>query len=210
MKQLHTVGSNVERFECPHCLCIDRERHLRLFLERLKIMEGARGGSVLHIAAEYRFREYVESHDLKIYVRGDVQPNSAEVQKIDLHQIPYPDATFDIIICNHVLEHVADARVALREMCRVLKPLGRAICQTPYAPRLTRTFEDAQLQTEADRLFFYGQEDHVRLFGSDIEQYFAAAGFKGRLVPNEEILPDIDPEQYGINEKEPFFDFVHG
>lgn len=95
-------------------------------------------------------------------------------------------------------------------MRRVLWPGGRAICQTPYASRLTRTFEDPLLQSEADRLFFYAQEDHLRLFGRDIEDIIRGAGFSGRLVPHDEILPNVDPERFGLNEKEPFFDFVRG
>jgi SAM-dependent methyltransferase len=122
----------------------------------------------------------------------------------------FPDQSFDLLICNHVLEHVGDSGAAMREMCRVLKRGGRAICQTPYAARLTRTFADPLLQSDDDRLFFYGQEDHLRLFGLDIERCFREAGFVGRLVLHEEILPDIDAEQFGINEKEPFFDFVRG
>ena len=210
MKKLQTIGSNVERFSCPHCSSIDRERHLLLFLDRLNIMKRARGGAVLHMSAEYRLRGYIEGHDLGCYVRGDLMPTAEGVQKIDLQNIPYPDETFDLVIFNHMLEHVADAELALRETHRVLKPGGRAICQTPYSPRLSNTFEDPRLQSADDRLFFYGQEDHVRLFGSDIEQYFTAAGFVGRLVPHAEILPDLDPERFGVNEREPFFDFVRG
>jgi SAM-dependent methyltransferase len=210
LKKLQSIGSNIERFWCPHCSSIDRERHLRLFLDRLNIMERARGGTVLHMSPEYRLRGYIEGHDLASYIRGDLTPTAEGVQQIDLQQIPYPDQKFDLVICNHMLEHVADAELALREIHRVLKPGGRAICQTPYSPRLTKTFEDPRLQTTDDRLFFYGQEDHVRLFGSDIEQYFATVGFVGRLVPHAEILPDLDPEQFGVNEREPFFDFVRG
>jgi SAM-dependent methyltransferase len=208
LKRLKSIGSNVERFWCPHCSSIDRERHLLLFLERLRIMQRFRGGAVLHMSPEYRLRGYVESHGLGAYVRGDLTPTAEGVQQIDLQAIPYPDESFDLVICNHMLEHVADASLALREIHRVLKRGGRAICQTPYSPRLTRTFEDPNLQSPDDRLFFYGQEDHVRLFGADIEQYFTAAGFVGRLVPHAEILPEIDPEQLGVNEREPFFDFV--
>jgi SAM-dependent methyltransferase len=208
LKKVQSVGSNVERFACPHCSSMDRERHLRLFLDRLNIMEGVRGGAVLHMAPECRLRGYIESHALNSYVRGDLAPSGEGVQQIDLQQIPCPDETFDMLICNHILEHVANADIALREMHRVLKRGGRAICQTPYALRLTRTFEDPLLQSTDDKLFFYGQEDHVRLFGSDIEQHFIAAGFVGRLVPHSEILPDVDPEQLGVNEREPFFDFV--
>lgn len=208
MKKLQSVGSNVERFLCPHCSSMDRERHLRLFFDRLNIMERVRGGAVLHMAPEFRLRGYIESHGLGSYVRGDLAPKAEGVEKIDLQQIPYPDQTFDMLICNHMLEHVDKVEIALREMRRVLKRGGRAICQTPYASRLTKTFEDPLLQSTDDRLFFYGQEDHVRLFGSDIAQHFIAARFTGRLVPHSEILPDVDPEQFGVNEREPFFDFV--
>jgi SAM-dependent methyltransferase len=187
---------------------MDRERHLRLFIERLNIMERASGGAVLHMAPEYRLQGYVESHGLKSYVRGDLSPSLEGVTRIDLQQIPFPDETFDMVICNHILEHVANSATAIREMHRVLKRGGRAICQTPYAARLTTTFEDPLLQSPDDRLFFYGQEDHVRLFGSDIGEHFISAGFTGRLVPHSEILPDVDPEQLGVNEREPFFDFV--
>jgi SAM-dependent methyltransferase len=208
LSRVEAVGSNVERFLCPHCSSIDRERHLHLFLERLRIMETIRGGSVLHMAPEARLPEYIESYDLSPYVRGDLSPSDDSIQRIDLHQIPFPDETFDLVICNHVLEHVEDPAAALVEMRRVLKPGGRAICQTPFARRLTNTLEDPLLQSADDRLFFYGQEDHLRLFGSDIEQLIRGAGFTGRLVPHGEILPDVDPELLGVNEKEPFFDFV--
>jgi SAM-dependent methyltransferase len=206
--RLETVGSNVERFLCPHCSSSDRERHLRLFLERLGILEATRGGSVLHMAPEVRLGEYVRSFGCARYVMGDLAPTSEAVQRIDLHDMPFPDETFDLVICNHVLEHVRDAAASLREIHRVLKPGGRAICQTPFARRLAKTFEDALLQSPEDRLFFFGQDDHVRLFGLDIEQWILDAGFRGRLVAHSEILPDVDPERLGLNEHEPFFDFV--
>jgi SAM-dependent methyltransferase len=129
-------------------------------------MESFRGGAVLHMAPELWLGGYIESHCLRVYVRGDIAPAADGVQRIDLQRIPYPDETFDMVIGNHILEHVDNAEVALREMHRVLKPGGRAICQTPYASRLTTTFEDPLLQSSDGRLFFYGQEDHVRLFGS--------------------------------------------
>ena len=188
MKKVQSVGSNVERCFCPHCSSGDRARHLRLFLDRLNILEGVRGGAVLHMAPELTLKGYIQRYGLRSYVQGDIEPKADGVEKIDLQQIPYPDETFDMLICNHILEHVDNVEIALREMHRILKPGGRAVCQTPYASRLTKTFEDPLLQSTDDRLFFYGQEDHVRLFGSDIAQHFIAAGFTGRLVPHSEIL----------------------
>jgi SAM-dependent methyltransferase len=206
--RLVTVGSNVERFWCPHCRSHDRERHLRLFLERLRLPDTIRRDSVLHIAPENRLREYIRGCAPSQYVMGDLSPSDESVRRLDVHDLPFGAETFDVVICNHVLEHVADAAVALAELRRVLKPRGRLICQTPYATRLTQAFEDPLLQSAADRLFFYGQEDHVRLFGADIERVFRSAGFSGRLIPHAEMLPDVDPEQAGVCEAEPFFDFV--
>ena len=208
--RLETVGSNVERFWCPHCRSHDRERHLRLFLDRLGLLDGMRGAAILHMAPEGVLAGFIQTYAPSLYVQGDLNPSGPSVQKIDMQQMPFAGRTFDVVICNHMLEHVDDALAALREVHRVLKPGGRAVCQTPYATRLTETFEDPLLQSREDRLFFYGQEDHVRLFGLDIEQLITSAGFIGRIVPNDHILPDIDPEVFGISEKEPFFDFVRG
>lgn len=49
---------------------------------------------------------------------------------IDAQQIPYPDATFDLVIANHMLYHVPDRPRALREIRRVLKPSGRLFAST--------------------------------------------------------------------------------
>lgn len=207
-RRLETIGSNPNRFGCPNCGAIDRERHLWLFVERRRLMEPVRGGSVLHIAPEIRFRQYVLSFEPATYIQGDLSPVHESIQHVDMQRMPFPDEFFDMLICNHILEHVQDATAAIREMCRVLKRGGRAICQTPYASRLTGTFEEPLLQAAEDRIYFYGQADHVRLFGLDIARRLCDGGLSGRLVPHDEILPDIDPVAYGVNEKEPFFDFV--
>jgi SAM-dependent methyltransferase len=162
------------------------------------------------MAPELKLGELIGNSSPSLYVRGDLFPADASIEKIDLEHIPFQNETFDLVICNHILEHVTALPAALSEVHRVLMPGGRFICQTPFASRLTNTFEDRLLQTESDRLFFYGQDDHVRLFGLDIEQLLVEAGFIGRLVPHEELLPEIEPELLGVNEKEPFFDFVRG
>ncbi len=208
LRRLEVIGSHLERFSCPHCGSFDRERHLRLFLDRLNIVEKVRAGSLLHMAPEPNLRGYMQSYGFSRYIDADLFPSDETTQKIDLQKIPFQDETFHILICNHMLEHVDDVSATLREMRRVLKRGGRAICQTPFSPRLATTFEDPLLQSADDRLFFYAQEDHLRLFGSDIERIFREAGFVGRLVAHSEILPDIDPEQFGVNEREPFFDFI--
>jgi SAM-dependent methyltransferase len=202
------VGSNLDRFACPACGSTDRERHLRLYLEGLGLTSALPGAALLHIAPERRLPEWLSTCGPARYVKGDLRPGSDALQRLDLQSLPFGDAEFDLIVCNHVLEHVSDVGAAAAEMYRVLKPGGRAICQTPFARRLTRTFEDPALQAPADRLFFYGQDDHQRLFGTDIEQRLRDAGFVGGFRAHGEILPTVDPEVFGINEHEPFFDFT--
>lgn len=46
--------------------------------------------------------------------------------------LPFRDGSFDVVYCYSTLEHVADARHAVREMVRVLKPGGRLYVHTPH------------------------------------------------------------------------------
>jgi SAM-dependent methyltransferase len=201
------TGSNLKRFYCPHCRSIDRERHLKLFFDRLQIWDCFKG-ALLHMAPEGVLAAAILKHGPSRYVTGDLHPKHSSIEKINLEAIPYPDATFDVVICNHMLEHVDHPAVALSEVRRVLRNGGRFICQTPFARRLSATLEDPLLQSEDDRIFFYAQHNHLRLFGIDIERVIRQAGFVGSLRPHDELLPNIDPEDVGVNEFEPFFDFV--
>jgi len=206
--RVDAIGSNVDRFGCPNCGSNDRERHLHLYFDRLGLWSAVRDAKVLHIAPETQLAKAISAGGPSLYVKGDLFPTGPSVRKIDLENIGLDGGLFDFVICNHVLEHVSSPKAALSEVRRVLKPGGRFVCQTPYAARLGRTFEEPLLQAPSDRLFLYGQEDHVRLFGLDIEGLIIDAGFRGRLAPHFELLPDVDPEYAGVNEKEPFFDFV--
>ena len=179
--RLDTVGSNIERFACPNCHSNDRERHLVLFFNKLNLWSDLENRAVLHIAPESHIAAAVVAARPMLHVMGDLSPANESIQKIDLEDIPFPDTSFDMAICNHVLEHVGDVEAALAQVRRVLKPGGRFVCQTPYASKLLQTFEEPSLQSAADRLFFYGQDDHVRLFGRDIESRLRRAGFAGRL-----------------------------
>jgi|SoiMethySBSTD1v2_1073268.scaffolds.fasta_scaffold109063_2 SAM-dependent methyltransferase len=202
------TGSNVSRLWCPHCSSTDRERHLRLFFDKLSIWREFEGASVLHLAPEPNLRAGILSCKPRRYVMGDLHPARPEIVKVDLEAIPLESGSLDVLISNHVLEHVERPSAALAEVARVLRKGGRFVCQTPFAARLSRTFEDPRLQSADDRLFFYGQDDHLRLYGADIEHMIRDAGFAGRLRAHDELLPGIDPDELGVNELEPFFDFV--
>lgn len=200
------VGSDFDRFWCPFCRSHDRERHLLLFFDRLHLLDQLAHASVLHIAPEKWVAQRIESCRPARYVKGDLIPSREGVEKVDVTAIPYGEGTFDWVICNHVLEHVPDDAKALDELYRVLKPGGKAILQTPYAAKLACTLQDpARIDTDAKRFEFYGQEDHIRLYGLDLFDRIRTAGFRLDLKKHAECLSDIDADRYGVNPKEPLF-----
>lgn len=205
LKALDVVGSDLDHYGCPHCGCTDRDRHLNLYLERLVLWDHFTGAAVLHFAPERALSAVIESKQPLKWVRADLFPASPEFEKIDLLSIPYGECTFDILIVNHVLEHVPDDMKALSEIHRVLKPGGLAILQTPYSAKLEKTFSDNGVDTSEGRLQAYGQEDHVRLYGKDIFERIQSAGFRSRIAWHSDVLPEIDTAYCGVNGKEPLF-----
>ena len=206
LRDVKWTGSDFDHFWCPFCKCHDRERHLLLFFDRLDLWKKFEGASVLHVAPEKGLGLRIEKCHPANYVRGDLFPSREGVGKLVVTQIQFPDASFDWVICNHVLEHVPDDRKALSELYRVLKPGGIAILQTPFAAGLSQTREnEPSVDTDAKRIEFYGQEDHVRLYGTDLFDRIRAAGFQLTLQSHAEKLPDHDALRYGVNPDEPLF-----
>lgn len=207
MAALSVVGSDLDHFGCPVCGCHDRERHLVLYLKRLGMLDKFRGAQILHFAPERCFSKLIAGLQPERYIKGDLFPAAPGIEKMDMLAIPYESETFDYVIANHVLEHVADDLKALSELRRVLKVGGVAILQTPYSAKLQSTFVDAGVDDHQARLHAYGQEDHVRLYGSDIFMRFESVGFKSRVIRHMDVISDVDPARYGVNVEEPLFLF---
>ena len=207
MKALAIIGSDPEHFECPHCGAHDRERHLLLYLEKTGLLANMRGKSVLHFAPEKRLAQRIVSVQPERYVRCDLYPQAQDVVRVDMLAMEFPEASFDMLIANHVLEHVANDQLALAEIGRVLKVGGFAILQTPYSSMLHTTWEDVGIADDEARLQAYGQADHVRLYGRDIFARFTAAGLASRVREHAELLADVDAIRFGVNPNEPFMLF---
>jgi SAM-dependent methyltransferase len=155
---------------CPRCDALQRHRHLWLFLER----ELTPSGRVLHLAPEAGIERRLRRLPGVEYVSGDLEPGAAMLT-LDLERLDLPDASFDWALCSHVLEHVADDGAAMRELHRVLRPGGTLVVQVPtYGPL---TDEDPSLTDTAERRARFGQEDHVRMYGDDVDDRLRAAGF---------------------------------
>jgi SAM-dependent methyltransferase len=207
MVLMETVGSDLSVYGCPHCGCNDRDRHLWLYMIAAGLPEQLAGTRILHLAPERALEPRLIACRPGEYVRGDLFPAREGIRKVDAEAMPFADGHFDLIIANHLLEHVRHPERALAEFARCLAPGGVLIAQTPYAPLLKHTFEvDAPATPEFAKLY-YGQEDHVRLFGGDIATYFHAAGLTGELLSHAQMLRDLDPLEFGCNAREPFFAF---
>lgn len=205
--KLDVVGSDLRHYSCPKCESNDRERHLKFYCQKLGIDRRMAGARVLHFAPERWFAVYVAEAEPSEHIKADLYPASSDIQKVDMLAMSFPDASFDLVIANHVLEHVADDAKALSEIHRVLRPGGLAILQTPYSAMLKNTFEDAGIVSKNAREHAYGQDDHVRLYGQDIFSRFIAAGFESQVAHHESVLADVDPAIDCVNPREPFFLF---
>jgi hypothetical protein len=203
IKMVEPVGSDIDNFGCPFCGSHDRERHLFMFFDKLKMWDKIRGACVLHFAPERRLRIKIEECSPIKYITADLFPKNKSIEKIDATKIPYKDSTFDILIFNHILEHIPDYRKALQEIYRVLKPNGIAILQTPYSKLLKKNFEDEGINTDELRLFFYGQEDHVRMFSEkQFIQGLNDAGFILEIIKHGDYFSNRDSMYYGVNKHE--------
>lgn len=207
MRALEVVGSDLDHHLCPRCGCHDRERHLFLYLTELGLFGDFTGRDVLHFAPERHIVPYIQRANPSRYVRADLYPNDDSMVRADLTAMPFADASFDFVLANHVMEHVADDIQAASEIRRVLKPGGRAILQTPFSAVLRKTIQDPGVVSPAARLALYGQEDHVRLYGLDIVSRFEQGGLISKVAQHEEVLFNSDPDQLGINSREPLLLF---
>ncbi len=207
MKLLDAVGSDLSRYQCPSCHSTDRDRHLWLYLLSAGLPQRMGTMHVLHIAPERHLEALIHQIGPRAYVRGDLHPTQPHHARLDIEALDFADESFDLIVCNHVLEHVASPARALAEFHRCLSPGGTLVAQTPYAPSLARTLELNRPVSNAFAKLFYGQEDHVRLFGADIVDMIHAAGFSGALRSHAEMLGELDAQAAGCNVREPFFCF---
>jgi SAM-dependent methyltransferase len=207
MDHMGVVGSRRDKHICPACQCNDRDRHLWLYIEAANLLADAPEMRILHIAPEAKLEPKIVALAPLEYVAGDLMPHDARHRRIDVEALEFDDGYFDLIICNHVLEHVDFPARAIAEFCRCLRRGGHLIAQTPYSPILRRTIETTTSESESFATYYFGQNDHVRLFGLDLIDEFHAVGLVGGPLEHTTLLGELDPEAYGVNPVEPFFLF---
>ncbi len=178
-------------------MSLERHRLIWLYLKD-KSKFFTEGQHVLHIAPEACFINRFEKLHGERYITADIESPLAKV-KMDIHAIPFPDNTFDFVLCNHVLEHVQDDIQAMREINRVLKPNALAIMQVPFFnPIVDATYQNDTITDPRQREQLFGQADHVRKYGFDYHQRIALAGLDPLVDNFVNDLPEEKRKMHGL------------
>jgi predicted SAM-dependent methyltransferase len=161
----------------PSTLSLERHRLMWLFLQQeTTFFSSEEKQKVLHIAPEQCFLDIFRKQKNLDYITSDLESPIADV-KADICDLPFDDKSFNVIFCNHVLEHISDDTKAMQELYRVLKPGGMGIFQIPQELSRAATFEDNTITDKKERAKIFGQYDHVRIYGRDYFDKLRSIGF---------------------------------
>ena len=185
---------------CPRCGSLERHRLYYLYLK--KTIPRNKKFKVLHFASENILTNLFKSYKNIEYLSADIDPKKA-MTKEDITNISFPEDSFDIIFCSHVLEHIQNDRKAMRELHRILKPEGFAILQVPIkeefkGKKIDKTYEDPSITDPKEREKIFGQKDHVRIYGRDYKNRLASSGFKVRVDKFASSLSKNDIQKYAL------------
>lgn len=184
---------------CPLCNSFERTRQFTLYLEQKKIL--ADKPRMLHFAPERGLQPGLRKKLRKNYITADLFMPGVD-RKEDMTAMTFEDNSFDFIYCSNVLEHIEDDAAAMSELYRVLAPGGWAIIQVPTKGKVT--YEDPTITDPHERWKHFGQEDHVRYYGEDIEERLSKAGFEITPFYMLDVLDlnEVDIERMNLNKRE--------
>lgn len=193
--ELKVIGAGYrENVICPYCGSMDRNRWVYWVLkEKTDIFEG---GTVLHFAPEKMIRKKLENNSRCDYYAGDLVFKPG-IHKIDVTNIQFPNEFFDYILINHVLEHVEDEAQAFFELRRVIRPNGKMIFSVPVTMEC-ETIEMEGVYNDEDRKKYYGQKDHVRLYGRDYKERIESYGWEVQQYTPECMVSMSQIEEFGF------------
>ncbi len=193
-------GKQRENALSPSTLSLERHRLLWLYLKNETDFFTAKK-KVLHMAPEQCFLKIFRKLKNLDYTTADLYTPHVDV-KADILDLPFKENTFDVIFCNHVLEHIIDDKKAMQELYRVLKPNGMAILQIPQDLSLEKTYEDFSITSEEERAKHFGQYDHVRIYGKDYFDKLRSVGFKVEEVDYSKTISSELVKKYCLTKGE--------
>ena len=201
-----TIHNNSERYlntykntVCPSCFSMPRQRIICYYLNMN--IQSVPQNNILIFGAEFSIKKWFDMNGFH-YQTADLFDRSADF-KVDIQNIPFPDESWKLILCNHILEHVPDFILALKELKRVLSKDGFLVITVPIDRNFATVYEDAGIVSAKDRIKHFGQADHLRIFGNDFDKILNDCGFLVEVV-NGDMLPTqiggvIGPVNYDDN-----------
>lgn len=200
----HVIAGFGENVYCPACLSKNRERLVKAVLENYTTIYDK---NILHFSPEKHLYHFLQKTAKKV-TTVDIEPGfyrhiDKNISKADATDLPFANETFDILVANHILEHIPDDQAAMKEMHRVLNAKGLAILQVPYSETITKTLEEPDIDDPEKQAALFGQKDHVRIYAkSDYINRLQHAGFRVNIL-TPEILKEY--RVYAIQEDESVF-----
>lgn len=181
---------------CPHCHSLERHRSLAYLLDRFgPVITSAR--NVVDVAPQEQIRRILVLELATSYIGIDLADRRELDVRGDVSRLPFGDGTVEVMICYHVLEHVPDDSSAMEEMSRVLAPGGFALVQSPRH-RGTTTDEDPTAPPE-ERIQRFGQADHVRSYGDDLEERLVTHGLRPTPLRVRELFDETTIARHGLD-----------
>jgi SAM-dependent methyltransferase len=181
------VAGYGENIFCPDCMSTSRQRLVIAMLGKMKLD----GLSALHFSPEKIVFDFLKSK--ATVITADLTPGfyrraDKKVLQADATQLSYPDQSFNLVIANHILEHIPDDRKAMREINRVLKKGGQAILQVPFSTLLPTTLEEPLINNPKEQSRLFGQKDHVRIYQlNDYLKRLEDSGFLVDYIPYDTL-----------------------
>jgi SAM-dependent methyltransferase len=182
---------------CWRCGSHERHRAQWLLLAELRPQLLREAKTLLHFSPEWCLQRRLRTRPGLRYVTADIDPAGVDLE-LDITDLDLPDASFDAVLCSHVLEHVQDDAGAMRELRRITAPRGFCLVMVPIALDRDRTYEDETITAAEDRERAFLQHDHVRLYAPDISERLHAAGFEVEVI---DVACEVGPERaahYGL------------
>ena len=188
-------GMRRDNDQCPVCRSADRTRLMMLYLDKV-LNIATRPQSILHVAPDFGLYLWLKRKGVQDYVAADLDlaryRHIPGMKKVNLTDIPFEDNKFDVLICSHVLEHIPDDRLAMREILRVLKPGGTAMLMVPLALDGRETEEEPSINDPKEQERRFGQWDHVRIYSREnFIQRLQDSGFSVSTFTGRNEAPDV-------------------